>query len=89
MKNDVFVIYDTVSCRYGNVFASPNLATATLDITRSVQNQKDFDLSSIELCSIGSIDVETGVLEPCAPVRHSLVAKSSAVPISDIEKKMT
>lgn len=68
MENRVYVVYNTLSKRYGDVVAYPSdaFALARLQPALSANGAK---LSEFELCRVGSIDVESGVLTPSSPVR--------------------
>lgn len=67
MVNNVYVVYNTLSKRYGDVVAYPSDSFALARLQKILSAQSD--LSEFELCRIGSIDVESGVLSPAAPVR--------------------
>lgn len=66
MTNNLYVLYNNLSLRYGDVrvFATDGYAVAHIqpDIPEKM-------LPEFELCRVGSIDIETGVVQPCAPVR--------------------
>lgn len=65
MENRLYVIYNTLSQRYGDVCAYPSDGFAVARIQPAIG---DFVKES-ELCRIGSIDVETGVVHTEPPVR--------------------
>ena len=68
MKNCVFTLYNKLSLRYGDVMSYPTVGFAQK--TLSVQLPKmNMDLAEFELCKIGEIDVETGIIEPCPITR--------------------
>lgn len=67
MLNNVYVVYNTLSKRYGDVVAYPTDSFALARLQKVLSQQSD--LSEFELCRVGSIDVDSGVIEPCAPVR--------------------
>ena len=71
MKNNLYTLYNKLSLRYGEVMTYPTDAFATMAISKIASNpQANLDLSEIEVCRIGSIDIETGVITPeVAPVR--------------------
>ena len=71
MKNNLYTIYNKLSLRYGEVKAFPTDAFASMAFSKIASNpQADLDLSEIDVCRIGSIDIETGVITPeVAPVR--------------------
>lgn len=68
MKNNVYTLYNKLSARYGDVvvFATDGLALARLsqNLPKSGAN-----LEELEVCRIGSIDIESGELIACSPVR--------------------
>lgn len=63
MKNYIYVLFNVLSKRYESVmsFPSDGMAIHRLD--------KNIDKKEYELCRIGSISIEDGTIEPCAPVR--------------------
>ena len=71
MKNNLYTIYNKLSLRYGEVMTYPTDAFASMTISKLVSNPKcELDLSEIDVCRVGSIDIETGVITPeVAPVR--------------------
>ena len=71
MKNNLYTLYNKLSLRYGDVRTFPTDAFASMTISKLLSNpQSDIDLSEIEVCRVGSIDIETGVVTPeTAPVR--------------------
>lgn len=69
MKNYLYVFYNTLSKRYGNVVCFPSDGFC---VNQYVSQASENDLKYTEICKIGSIDIETGVLEPCNPSRLDL-----------------
>ncbi len=71
MKNNLYTLYNKLSLRYGEVMTYPTDAFASTMVSKIASNPKNnFDLNEIDVCRIGSIDVETGVITPeAAPVR--------------------
>lgn len=67
MVNNVYVVYNTLSKRYGDVVAYPSDSFAIARLQKPLSASGD--LSEFELCRVGSVDVETGVITPSAPVR--------------------
>lgn len=87
MKNKLYVFYNTLSCRYGNVVSFPSDALASRDVATALKDSPDKDV--LELCRIGDIDIETGIADVYAPVRvHVPLDPISVVPIDNIEKSM-
>lgn len=71
MENVCFTFYNRLSRRYGDVFCYPTEEFAQARIVEMLKNpQSLINPSEVELCKIGTIDVDTGVLSPLsAPVR--------------------
>lgn len=71
MKNNLYTLYNKLSLRYGEVMTYPTDSFASAMISKVAANpQAKLDLSEIDVCRIGSIDIETGVITPeSAPVR--------------------
>lgn len=79
MKNNLYVIYNNLSKRYGDVIASPTDEYCRQVVQRGLTSNKDINLLEYELCRVGSIDVETGVVESFgAPVRIDWIVNSSS-----------
>lgn len=68
MNNEVFCLYNSLSNRYGDCFVFPTAGFAKARIVELAQ-AKRIDLSENELCRVGSIDIITGLITPCAPER--------------------
>lgn len=68
MKNHLYTVYNTLSARYGDVSAYPSDSFAIRRV-QTVLTQQGFSLDEFELCRVGTIGIENGVIEPCAPVR--------------------
>lgn len=71
MENVCFTFYNRLSRRYGDVFCYPTEEFAQARIVEILKNpQSPINPSEVELCKIGTIDVDTGLLSPLtAPVR--------------------
>ena len=80
MENQLYVVYDSVAQRYMQVYAFASEAQANRSLPLALVD-KFHSLSDYELCHIGSIDVETGVVKTSAPKR--LAWKSDALSLSD------
>lgn len=63
MKNYVYVLYNKLSARYESVMSFPSDGMALHRL------EKNIDKSEYELCRAGSIDIESGTIEPCPLVR--------------------
>ena len=68
MNNEVFCIYNKLSLRYGDCFVFPTAGFAKARIIELAKSKR-IDLAENELCRVGSIDVSTGLITPCAPER--------------------
>lgn len=71
MKNEVFCLYNSLSLRYGDCFVFPTAGFAKARVNE-LAKAKRIDLSENELCRVGTIDVSTGLITPCAPERIPL-----------------
>lgn len=67
MLNNVYTLYNSLSCRYGDVVAFPTDRFAITRLSDSLGERKQ----EIEVCRIGTLDISTGVLTPMPPVRIS------------------
>lgn len=74
MKNYVYVIYNKLSGRYESVMSFPSDGMALHRLNGNI------DKAEYELCRVGSIDIESGVIEPCSPVRLIWVEDNSNTP---------
>lgn len=81
MENVCFTFYNRLSRRYGDVFCYPTEEFALARIAEMLKNsQSPINASEVELCKIGTIDVDTGVLSPMtAPVRLEMPVVSPSV----------
>lgn len=64
MKNYVYVLYNVLSKRYESVMSFPSDGMALHRLSNGGIDKKEF-----ELCRVGSIDIESGIIESCPPVR--------------------
>lgn len=73
MKNRIYTVYNTLTKRYGNVFEAATDEWAE-KITREGYTfaNKQEDLDTIELCRVGTIDIETGRVETEDPIRIAI-----------------
>lgn len=71
MNNEVFCIYNKLSLRYGDCFVFPTAGFAKARVAELAKSKR-IDLAENELCRVGSIDVSTGLITPCAPERIPL-----------------
>lgn len=81
MKNNLYTLYNKLSLRYGEVMTYPTDSFASMAISKIASNpQANLDLSEIDVCRIGSIDIETGVITPeTAPIRIEIDANKISV----------
>lgn len=70
MTNKVYTIYNKLSQRYGEVvcFASDNMALRRICTSPLYKAALD----EIEVCRVGSIDIETGILIAEPPIRIAI-----------------
>lgn len=59
MCNNVYVLYNTLSKRYGDVFATASDGMAEKN-TRLAMQHAGNDLNDFELCRVGKIEIESG-----------------------------
>lgn len=64
MVNYVYVLFNSLSKRYESVMSFPSDEMAIHRLTQGGIDKKEF-----ELCRIGSITIDSGVVESYAPVR--------------------
>lgn len=83
MKNKVYVFYNNLSGRYGEVVAFPSDGFAVARVQPTIQKDQ---LEEVQLCRIGSIDVETGELKTEPPVRIAWRVSEERLPVSQSEK---
>lgn len=71
MKNNLYVFYNKLSHRYGDVICSPSDDYVAHQIDLMFQNpQCVVRREETELCRVGTIDIETGVVIAAdAPIR--------------------
>lgn len=63
MVNYVYVLFNKLSARYESVMSFPSDGMALHRLSGNV------DKAEYELCRVGSISIEDGTIEACAPVR--------------------
>lgn len=80
MNQEVFVLYNNLSNRYGDVFAFPTVGFALKRLKSA-----NIDTSELELCSIGTMDIETGTMN-LHPIKR--IPWSETIPIeTELESK--
>lgn len=86
MKNNLYCLYNNKSTRYGDVWASASDAWAEKQTHKMLTSQGN-DLEDLELCRVGSIDIENGVITPeTAPVRIAWAITDNNLPLRETEK---
>lgn len=63
MKNYIYVLFNKLSGRYESVMSFPSDSMALHRLSKNI------DKSEYELCRVGSISIESGVVESEPPVR--------------------
>ncbi|QCS36792.1 hypothetical protein [Tortoise microvirus 104] len=71
MHNNIYIIYNVLSKRYGDVVAYPSDAFAARRLSEVYKDHPEH-LKEMELCRIGSVSIETGVVTPHDPIRIDL-----------------
>lgn len=86
MKNNVYVVYDSIGLRYGQMYAFPTDGFAQLELRPMLlgRDNNQANLKRYEICRVGEIDIENGILSPCAPVRLSW----TSAPVLETEAKV-
>lgn len=72
MTNNLYVVYNKLSKRYGDVFCSPTNEFAGRQMAQIFSNPANtaYIREEIEVCCVGSINIETGIINAAsAPVR--------------------
>lgn len=79
MKNNVYTLYNRLSNRYGQIFSFPSDGFALARLVESgIRTDEE------ELCRIGTVSIETGVVEPCEPVRIAWPEKVENMPVNNV-----
>lgn len=66
MKNYLYVFFNNLSNRYGDVVAFPSDGYALARVQKNIPQEQ---LEEVQLCRVGSIDINTGEVKPEPPVR--------------------
>lgn len=81
MCNNVYSLYNKLSCRYGDVVSFPSDGYA---LARVMENPNlKSHINEFELCRIGSVSVETGVITPCGVVRIAFPDIPEKLPVNE------
>lgn len=83
MKNFIYVFYNNLSKRYGNIVCFPSDGFALARVQPTIPKE---ELSEIELCRVGSIDVNTGIVESEPPVRIAWKVEVEKLPVVESVK---
>lgn len=65
MKDCLFVFYNKLSNRYESVISQPTDAV----LINVIQHSGKYDREKYDVCKIGTIDIDSGIVESSAPVR--------------------
>lgn len=80
MTNNIYTIYNKKSGRYGDVMTFPTDDFAVSQISKFNGISED----EHELCRVGTIDIETGIICSEAPVRVPFTSSVDMVPSAEI-----
>lgn len=70
MKNNLYCLYNNLTKRYGEVLCSPTDEFCRNSVQKSLNSNPDINLLEFELCRVGDIDIENGIVTALpAPVR--------------------
>lgn len=90
MKNKLYVVYDNIGLRYGQVSAYPSDGFALITMRPLIAGQdpvqSKVNLQRYELCCVGELDVETGHVVPQDPVRLSWSSTPYLETVAEEEK---
>ena len=79
MTNNIYTIYNKLSGRYGDVLTYPTDEFAV----NSISKFNGINSDEFELCRIGTIDIESGIVNSEAPVRIPFKSAEHLVPNSE------
>lgn len=79
MKNNVYVFYNNLSGRYGEVVSFPSDGFALARVQPTIKPEQ---LDEIQICRVGSIDIETGELKTEPPVRIAWRVSEDPLPVN-------
>lgn len=78
MLNNIYVVYNRLSCRYGAVVCYP---TDSFAVSRVLEENPSFTREN-DLCRVATISIVDGTVIPCAPVRVDFEV-SSPLPVKE------
>lgn len=79
MTNNIYTIYNKLSGRYGDVLTYPTDEFAV----NSISKFNGINSDEFELCRIGTIDIESGIVNSEAPVRIPFTSGEHFTPNSE------
>lgn len=82
MKNYLYVFYNTLSKRYGDVVAYPSDGFMLHVVQPKIPKE---ELEVLEVCRVGSIDIETGIMSTEPPVRIAWRVTQEKLPVNNME----
>lgn len=80
MVNQIYVIYNKLSNRYGNVFS---FETDAICRSRLGSKEAKFNHDELEVCKVGTIDISTGVVESLPPERIEIPRHEETLPVEE------
>lgn len=83
MQNNLYSVYNRLSLRYGDVFASPTDATASREFSTRLNSSPHLIADDYEVCRVGSIDIDSGRVIVEDPVRIHIAFSDG---IKDVER---
>ncbi|QCS36050.1 hypothetical protein [Capybara microvirus Cap1_SP_106] len=66
MVNRLYTFYNKASLRYGDVFCYP---TDSFCVARLKEMSGKIDFNEVDVCCVGTIDIESGIISGFPPVR--------------------
>lgn len=63
MENCVYVLFNKLSKRYESVMSFPSDEMAIFRLKSNIE------LEEYDVCRVGTVSIETGVISPCPPIR--------------------
>lgn len=72
MKDNIYCLYNKLSNRHGDCMSFPTHAFAQRSVSERLLAAKA-DLGEFELVYCGTIDIASGIVDTCDPVRLPLV----------------
>lgn len=80
MENQIYIFYNKLSLRYEGVFSFPTDAVCMARLSK----KGSFDRSELEVCKVGSYNLETGVITSFSPVRLEIpLEEDDPLPVTE------